>query len=236
MAVDEQESTRFLLLSPETSQEKIREALQEKIKKECNATGYANHLESNIERQLFKERIRAIKMEKINQVLMPFEDKLTELFLKQRSHLKPRDTRDISRLASLVKAFALLNVWFRERKGNDLIATEEDLNEAAKIWDMISESQEYNLPPYIFNLYKEVICPLSKKKNAISILDESLGITRKEIQEEHYKVYHRHLPDWHLKQILPMLSTSGLTYEEPDEKDKRRILIFVSKIESSPTT
>jgi len=187
-------------------------------------------MEANTERQLLKQRIRAIKHEKVNQVLMPFEDKLRDMFLEKREHLKPRYMRDISRLSSIIKAIALLNVWFRERKDNDLIASEQDLIDASKIWDMISESQEYNLPPYIFNIYKEVICPLVKKKNERNMSTEPLGITKKDLADEHYKVYHRFLPDWQMKQILPMLNTSGLIYEEQDTLDKRRNLIYVSGI------
>ena len=40
MKVDEQESTRFFLLSPDTNQEKLRAAIRERIKKETNKWAY----------------------------------------------------------------------------------------------------------------------------------------------------------------------------------------------------
>src|SRR3989344_7358904 len=64
--LDEQEATRFLLLSPEVNQEKIREAIFEKIKKESNNRSYNAYLEADTRRKLLKERILAIREEGIH--------------------------------------------------------------------------------------------------------------------------------------------------------------------------
>jgi len=55
LKIDEQEATRFLLLSPETNQEKIREAIYERIKKETDPEAYHQWLNDNPERQLLKK-------------------------------------------------------------------------------------------------------------------------------------------------------------------------------------
>jgi len=55
----------------------------------------------------------------------------------------------------------------------------------------------------------------------------NLGLSRQEIQQKHYEVYGRFLPDWQLRQqILPMLESAGLITQEPDPNDKRRYLVY----------
>jgi len=232
LKIDEQEATRFLLLSPEINQEKIRQAILEKIKKETDTNAYQEWLESNPERKLLKERIRAIKQENIKEIKISSPEKIKERFFKKNKMLKPRHSRDIGRLISLIKSFALLNLWFRERDGATIIANDEDIKEAFKIWDAISESQELNLPPYIYHLYHEVILTAWNEKNEnrsgeFEEITGELGLTRQDIIQKHYQVYGRFIPSWQLRQqIIPMLETAGLIIQEPDPNDKRKILIY----------
>jgi len=89
--------------------------------------------------------------------------------------LKPRHQRDIRRLLALIKSFALLNLFWREREGSTVIANDQDIDEGFKLWDKIATSQELNLPPYIYNLYQEIILPAwedkipSKKNIAVKL-------------------------------------------------------------------
>lgn len=226
LQIDEQESTRFILLSPQTSQEKLRFSIQEKIKKESNHEAYAEKLNANPERQLLKERIEAIKDEGIGEIRIDNPEMIEQEFFSKRSKLKPRHQRDIGRLMGLTKIFALLNVWFRQRDGSTIIATKEDFGEALDLWNKISESQEYNLPPYVYELYKDVIVPAYNEKNLYGFAEEKTGITRKEILKKHYQVYGRMLQDWQVRQqIIPMLETAGLISQDADPDDKRQILI-----------
>jgi len=232
LKIDEQEATRFLLLSPETSQEKIRDAIYERIKKETDPEAYQQWLKGNPERQLLRERIRAIKQENIKEIKISAPEKIKERFFRENKMLKPRHTRDIGRLISLVKSFALLNLWFREKDGSTIMADESDIKEAFKIWDCISESQELNLPPYIYQLYQEVILPAWNEKNktraeGFEDVTGKLGLSRQDIIQKHYKVYGRFIPDWQLRQqIIPMLETAGLITQERDPNDKRKMLIY----------
>ncbi|MFC1612734.1 toprim domain-containing protein [Patescibacteria group bacterium] len=226
LKIDEQESTRFLLLSPQTDKEKIRESIIERIKKESDNSSYSQWLNSDSSRIMLKERIEAIKKEKIEHIKIKNPKIIEEKFFKGRDILKPRHQRDVGRLISLIKSIALLNLWFREREDNIIIANEEDISEAVKLWDKISESQEYNLPPYIYQLYQEVIITawqdLNNGKNGIKI-----GVSRKDIMKKHFKVYGRMIQDWQLRQqIIPMLETAGLITEERDSQDKRKTLIY----------
>jgi len=97
LRIDEQEATRFLLLSPDASQEKIREAIYEKIRKETDSASYRLELDRNEARRQLKERIRAIRDEKIGDIRIDGFDKVSGFFLAKNRMLKPRDTRDVAR-------------------------------------------------------------------------------------------------------------------------------------------
>lgn len=230
LRINEQEATRFLLLSPEINQEKIREAIYERLKKESDRASYNEWLESDPERASLKQRILAIKQEGVEEVKIPDPEKIAKEFLKRNKMLKPRHSRDVGRLISLIKSFALLNLWHRERDESSIIANQEDINNAFDVWEQISESQELNLPPYIFNLYKDVIIPLWNEENELKKAIQSLkerGLSRQDILKKHYQVYGRHLSENQLRrEIIPMLDTAGLITQDQDPSDKRRILIY----------
>lgn len=230
--IDEQEATRFLLLSPEINPEKIRGGIVEAIKKESDKDKYEAWLEENPMRKILKERIRAIKLEYVREIKIASYGKIEERFLGNNKVLKPRHQRDIKRLSSLIKSFALLNLWWRDRDGSTITANEDDIEQAFRIWDEISVSQELNLPPYIYNLYREVIMQAWQDKNAsqnqeIMKITGTAGLSRQEILQRHFEVYGRMLDNNQLRQqILPMLETAGLISQEADKNDKRKILVY----------
>lgn len=137
---------------------------------------------------------------------------------------------------ALIKSIALLNYWWREQTQTGIIANEEDIEEAFKIWDKISISQEFNLPPYVYKIYKDIIVPLWKvKEQAIKedqfIFDKRPGISRQDILQKHFDVHGRMLDIYQLRQqIIPMLETAGLVTQEQDSNDKRRWLILPAVI------
>ncbi len=228
LRIDEQESTRFILLSPEISQEKIREAISEKINRSSNTFSYKYSLEKNDKRQQLKLRIKAIKQERVSEVIIPSPKIVEQLMFERVKILKPRHSRDVGSIISLIKVFALLNVWNREREGSAVITDQNDIKEAFSLWDVISEAQELNLPPYVYTLYTDVILKAFTQKNAINSDEElKIGLSRQEILIKHYEIHGRHLSDWSLrKEILPMLETSGLITQVEDKDDHRKILIY----------
>jgi len=234
--IDEQEATRFLLLSPEVNQDKIQQGISATIRKEADGESFGSWLEENADRALLKERIRAIKLEDIKEINIASHEKIEERFLNKNKILKPRHQRDIKRLLSLIKSLALLNVWWREKNGSTIIANENDINEAFELWEKISISQELNLPPYIYNLYKEVILPAWEIKNSIGkeVAGEvinKVGLLRQEVLEKHFAVYGRMMDSHQLRQqIIPMLETAGLIVQEQDPNDKRKMMIFPSSV------
>jgi DNA primase len=225
LRIDEQETTRFLLLSPEVNQEKIREGILESIKKEADAESYKGWLEENPDRKLLKERIRAIKIEDIKEIKIADYPKVIERFFAKNKILKPRHQRDIKRLVSIIKSLALFNLWWRDKDGKTIKANQDDVEQAFKIWDVISESQELNLPPYIYNIYQEVILKAWNDKNSEG--GTLIGLSRQEILQKHFEIYGRMLDTNQLRQqILPMLETAGLIIQEADPADKRKMLIY----------
>ena len=228
LAINEQEATRFLLLSPEINQDKIRQGILASIKKEADPEGYKNRLNENPERKLLKERIKAIKQAGIGEIKIASFEKIEAKFLGENKMLKPRHQRDIKRLTSLIKSFALINLWWRDKSGTTITANDDDINQAFKVWDMISVSQDLNLPPYIYDLYKEIILKAWNDKNhGRNDVRKFVGLSRQELLHKHYDVYHRTLdPNLLRQQILPMLETTGLIVQEPDHNDNRKMLIY----------
>jgi len=218
--IDEQEATRFLLLSPETTQDKIREGILQAIKKEADLEVYSEELNNNPERQLLIKRINAIEEENIKEIKLLNLEKIKDKFFSEHKELKPRHQRDIKRLISLIKSLALLNLWHRETENLDtIIASDDDIEDGFRIWEEISFSQELNLPPYIYRLYEEIILPLYQEKQ--------VGLTRKEIMRGHLRIYNRPVAEWQLRrEIIPMLEMAGLIVQEQDPDDRRNRLII----------
>ena len=224
--VDEQESTRFFVLSPEINQEKIREAISQKIDKEANHVKFAAWLEEMPERKLLQQRILAVKQAGITDIQITEPEKIKERFFQENKMLKPRHSRDIGRLLALVKSLALLNLWWRQREGTTIIANEEDVNQAFEIWNKIAVAQELNLPPYIYNLFLEIIMPLWNERPIDELRLEKLPISRQEIQNKHFEAYGRMLDGTKMvKEIIPTLETAGLIAQESDPYDRRKTLI-----------
>lgn len=221
MSIDEQESTRFLLLSPDSNQEKIREAVSARLEKEANAKAYYDKLDSDPGRQHMKERIIAIRQSGIKEIDIGHHRTLIEeLFWSTRKTPKNRHSRDISRVISLIKALVLLNLWFRDRDGDTVFANEEDVREAFKIWDKLSAPQEYNLPPYVYRVYWDVIVPCFQERE-----DLKQGVTKKELAKKYYQVHGTVVEDHRLRQqILPALETAGLIDVDLNPTNRREKL------------
>ena len=227
--IDEQEATRFFLLSPEINQEKINQAISQKIDRESDRNKFKMWLDELPERKLLQERILAIKEANVTDIKIKGSEEIKRRFFSENRMLKPRHSRDIGRLLALVKALALLNLWWREKDGTAITANEEDVEQAFQIWNKISLTQDLNLPPYIYNMYKDVILTIwdTKEISRYSLEGEKEGISRQEVQKKHFSVYGRMLdPTKLVKEIIPMLETAGLITQESDPEDSRKMLIL----------
>jgi hypothetical protein len=218
LSIDEQEMTRFILLSPEVSQQKIKESIAQRVRREADNGGYRKELNESNERHLLMDRIKAIRDAHIIDIKVPFEERIQSYFCRGGRKLKLRHSRDVSRFVSIVKGLALLNLWYREKCGNTIVAGSDDLDMAIELWGQISEPQERNLPPYLYNFYFDVVLPAFIRKGS--------GLTRQEIIHMNHEVYERPLLEYQLRrQILPMLESAGLITQEPLPRDQRVLLI-----------
>jgi len=148
LRVDEQESTRCIVLSPSVEQDKLIAGIRQTILKEVDNEKFKNNLEHDDKRLAFKKRILAIKQERLADVKIANPEHIEKLYLHDVTKaVRPRQQRDIKKVICLIKGFAILNLWFREREGDYIYATEDDVLEAFKLWDAIALGQEHGLAP-----------------------------------------------------------------------------------------
>lgn len=229
LRIDEQESTRFILLSPEISHEKIKAGIRQALRKESDRKKYSLEFDHHPVREEMRRRIKAIRDEKISDVRLPDGFELEKMFLEGKRLLKARHQRDIKKLVSIIKTTALLNLWWRDRDGDVIKATNEDVLVALELWRHVSASQELNLPPYVHKIFTEVIQPAWQEKRDQGL---DLGIKRTEVQEKYYQLFDQAIePEILRKQILPMLEAAGLIREEPS-KDDKRVVLYYPRLES----
>lgn len=237
MRLDEQEATRAILLSPETSVEKVREGVHMATLRNANKAEFLAEIEASPERQQLKDRVLAIKQELVDDIVVPKPVEIERRFLSTVKSAKPRHQRDVSHLLSIIKCITLLNVWYRRDENGKVVATQSDIDQGFEVWQKINQSQELNLPPYTYEFYKKYIVPIylaknnGRELNSKTIVNDE-GVSRKEIIHRHYELENR-LPNDDIlrRQILPMLEAAGLIAQEKDPDDKRNKLIFPQLIE-----
>ncbi|MDW8076019.1 MAG: hypothetical protein RMJ14_00015 [Nitrososphaerota archaeon] len=218
LGVDLQEATRMLLVSPETSSEKIRESILFKAKTEGNQN-LLKIIEEDEGLSVLRERVKMVKNSGIRKVIIPNAEEVASRFMESRERLKPRHMRDISKIFCLIKCLALLNFMHRPREGDTIIASGEDIEQAFRLYNEVAAAQELGVPPYALEIYQKIILPESQKS-------PKGGITRRELMEHHLKVFGRPLSENFLKrELIPALEGAGLIIEEPDPDNKHRLII-----------
>lgn len=216
----EQEKTRLLLLSPEHSQEKLRESIALRIEKESNRESYAKRLEEDPKRNFLANRVDDIKLSKIFQVLIPEELRalIYDQFIESHKFLQSRNQRDISRLLAIVKGYALLNFHQRNPTENKedgthtITANLEDVEIGFKYYGTVSEANELGIPPEIYDLYKTFEAKMEDWEN---------GFTRKDFQKMYFQIYHKRVGRGKATDLIETLVDSGLLIEQPDPIDRR---------------
>jgi hypothetical protein len=232
LALDEQEATRLILLSPEVSQEKLREAVHLKILKEADERAFKEYVERDPKRKALKERIKRIAELKVAEIIVPDPDKVFQRFVSSRRILKPRHARDAGRLMALVKVLALLNYMHRKVEKNGewitIYASEKDVETAFQLYEQVAEPQELNLSPFVYEVFKQVIEPLAREKSVTDIIQ---GPTRVEIMKRFLEVFGRPLSRtvWE-REIVPALEAAGLLERETHPQDRRRTIYIPTTI------
>jgi len=213
---DEQEKTRLLLLSPGVDQEKLEASLKLIALKVADRSAYNALLESDPRRRWLEDLARKTWSSGIRKVKI--ESDLYTRFVQTEPRHKPRHQRDLPRVASLIKAHALINWQLRENLDDEaIVATEEDVDAGFSLYGEVSQANELGISPYVMRTYEDVVKPILS----------NAGVSRKEIYQAHYSTYGRTAnQQWYEKEIFPALTTAGLIIEEADPEDRRRKLVY----------
>jgi hypothetical protein len=227
MDPDEQEKTRLVLISPETGQDKLEESLELSALRNSNYEEYRSTIEGDPKRKWLIDRIYSLRQGGTRDIVIPENGKaVLRMFLEgRRGHLLARHQRDLPRIFSFIKAHALLNAFNRDKVVNGkpaaesttIIATKADIEAGFALYKEIEESNELGLSPYILKIYKEVIEP---------DLDPINGLSRKDIRSKYYKLFHKALLPKLEESVFTQLESAGLIQQEPDPKDKRKMLVY----------
>jgi ribosomal protein S27AE len=211
--MQDQEKTRLLLLSPEISQEKLRESILLRIAKECDREEFKRRMLQDAKRNLLASRVDAIRDSHIKHVKIPddLKSEIYQQFMEDHPNLTPRNQRDISRLLAIVKGHALLNFMHRKKEGEDtILANFLDVEVGFRLYYTISKANELGLSPEIYNVFQKI-------KPRIG----ALGISYLEFQQAYYREFHKPLGYDSAKTILKTIAGIGQLSETVDPQDKR---------------
>jgi hypothetical protein len=213
--LDEQDKTRQLLLSPEVTQEKIREAVWLRLSKEGNRQGYEVKLLQDPKRQRLMTRVDQVRTAHIDYINVP-EDIIKQIgtkFLEQHPNLQARQTRDITRLLAIIKGHGLLNYMHRTREGNSITVNQEDVDVGFSLYGEISEANEIGLPPELYKIYTDLKPTMDEYGQT--------GFSRRDFQKDYWQKYRKYLGR-KVENILKTLADVGLIAEEQDPGNKRQ--------------
>lgn len=233
MQLDEQEATRAILLSPEISEEKLKEGVHLQAMRGANEVEFDEWLESQAQRIALKNRIIAIRDEHIDDIIITNPEDIERRFNEIFPKLKPRHMRDMGHLMKLIKAVALLNIWHRRQPNGDIVASQADIDQAFELWSKVIESQDLNIPPILLVFYKNYVLPAylmkaDDREHELDIKAGRVGLKSEELSAYYLEKEQAMLNDEQLrKQILPQLVNSGLIrLEQPENGDRRSRHIF----------
>jgi len=213
-----QEKTRLLLLSPETTQTKLHDSIELRIWKESNRKAYNSTLNTDAERNRLKQRVLEVKRAKIKYIVIPesFVEAITERFFKKHEQLLPRNQRDVSRLLSMIKANALLNFKFRRRDIDSIFVDEEDIDAGFELYETVSEANELGLSPELYRIYMHLREYLEKN---FTKYPQGLAIT--DYQVFYNKTFYRNPNYDAARDTLKSLVSLNLLIENQDAFDRR---------------
>jgi hypothetical protein len=245
LRIDEQEATRAILLSPEVTDDKLREGVHLQAWKHADKNEYTLQIEADNRRQNLMRRIVAIRDENVDDILIPNYQDIEKRFNSMVGAMKPRHMRDMGHVMDLIKAIALLNVWYRKQPNGTFLATQSDVNQAFSLWEYFSRSLELGISPALLSFYENFIVPAyyemvmyveankDNKENStaleyFNLKRGELGISRADLIKYHISITGRTLNEDYLrKQIIPQLEAAGIIQEaKASVGDKRSKHIF----------
>ncbi len=225
--MDEQESTRFIMLSPEVSHEKSEAGVINAINSETQ-----EKIEESVEK--LKERLMAIKYSDIEKIELTHNQRERVFnFLKEvRGDFSPRDMRDSKKVLYLIHSLALLNFTLRKREGNILYVADSDLEQIFSLWKNYSTTQSYGLQPYLMEVFVKVLIPLFKAKNATieGLVEgvEDVCLKKNDISNKYFSIYKKILRTEEFNDIMDVFSSLTFIEIGRDEYDGRKLSFKIS--------
>ena len=203
---DQQERTRLIFLSPETSREKTQEVLDFLADK----AGRGGAEPSPPEFEVLRKRVDIVRNSGVKEVIVEGLP-VREAFRPYETGA-PADIRFFEVLLRLTKAFTLLNVLNRRRdRTGALIAELEDLEYALSLYSKIAETHRLGVTPLALQLFEGV-------KPALQGAPQ--GLRRNELGRVYAKTHHP-IDQGVLKDLLRQLVSAGLLEEATDPLDRR---------------
>ncbi|MBI2356435.1 toprim domain-containing protein, partial [Candidatus Dojkabacteria bacterium] len=192
--IDEQELTRVILLSPDTSPKKIKRVIEAKINSQSSIINDRGIIESNPIRQELMSRILDIKYAAIKDFYIPNKELLEELLHNGKHQVSTRDTRDITKIFSLIHVLALLNYRFRDKtEDGRLQADDQDIYDAFSLWNEIRLAQETGISPHVLGFVETIVKDLFKERQSPDVNTE-IRIKREDFIKK-YSVVHNTILD-----------------------------------------
>jgi len=222
---DEQERTRYFIISPDMSQDKLTESLNLQAVLLQDRGRFKKLLEEDADIAALKARIELIKAADIQQVIIKKEDmdNLLKWFKENDGKprdLAPRDQRDFPRLVAMAKGHALFNLPQRDYTlGGTLTAKTEDIESAKLICAKIIESNRLGLPPYAYDWWTESLSGLLEAAG-----DE--GLTKAQFSQSYYNRFKTRLSDKSRKRLITLFEEAGFLEERTDLADKRTTKLY----------
>lgn len=223
LRIDGQEQTRSFILSPENTEKTIRASVDACIDRDSNELAYQKWLNSNEERNNLKDRILYIKNLKVDYVGLSDKQYVRTRFYENLPFVTAGTRRKIKQFIALIKGMALLNAPFRMVDGK-IIATNDDVDEAMKLWGVVRESMSCGLPPEILDFYKTYILQAYLARREFK--EEIEGITSDELATYYYDQNGRS-PNFDMikKVYIPTLRRAKFIRYERDKNNGQRWLI-----------
>lgn len=222
-SMDDQERTRQLILSGESTREKLNASLDQIGKVQADRVRFADRLSTDEARIELSQRAKAIKDSHITEVIIPEKDalKIVERFKEEHPDLSPRHLRDLPRLFGFIKAHALLNLWTRDREGSVVMASQRDIDEGYTLYSKLSESNELGIPPVLYTFWKDCIEPALESSEY-----REIGLGNEELTDMFHKMTGQWIDYHRLRDYRYLLVNTGRVKMGQDTADKRKWKLY----------
>lgn len=207
--------TRSLLVTPEISEEKTKEAIKSYARQFSTPN---NNKESEKEKEI-KEAIKILRKEGAN-ILIPYAEKLAEIFPTE-SH---EEMRNFKKYVALLSLNAFLHKRNRVTINNNgkeyVLANGNDFEYTNLIFEQIAPATRSGVPNHVKEFYEKVLCAIEEDEERYS----------RNILRKHQTVFNRPIGYSTWQKYKRLLENVGWIIDEPHpEKKNIKIIRLLRK-------